>query len=107
MICKDCDYVGRPTYDYPCSRCDITLGSLFCMYEHEEVPTNADKIRAMGDEELADFITQTIIKHINDAFYNLGIPQKVANGSKERAEKECLKWLKQPVEEYYEPNKSK
>jgi hypothetical protein len=65
----------------------------------EKVITNGDRIRDMSDEELADFIARTIIQHINDAFYNLGIPQKVANGSKERAEKECFKWLKQPVGE--------
>lgn len=60
MICKDCDYVGRPTYDYPCSRCDMTVGSQFCMYEHEEVPTNADKIRAMSDEELVALVRALI-----------------------------------------------
>ena len=56
MICSNCDYVGRPTYDYPCSRCDMTLGSPFCMWEHEEVPTNADKIRSMSDKELAEYL---------------------------------------------------
>jgi hypothetical protein len=56
MICRNCDYVGRPTYDYPCSRCDMTAGSQFCMYEHKEKPTNADKIRAMSDEELAKYL---------------------------------------------------
>lgn len=64
MICKDCDYVGRPTYDYPCSRCDMTVGSQFCMYEHEEKPTNADKIRAMNDDELSEFLWQFDIEEV-------------------------------------------
>lgn len=64
MICKDCDYVGRPTYDYPCSRCDMTAGSQFCMYEHKEKPTNADKIRAMNDDELSEFLWQFDIEEV-------------------------------------------
>lgn len=56
MICRDCDYAGRPTYDFPCSRCDMTKGSPFCMWEHEEAPTNADKIRNMSDDELAKYL---------------------------------------------------
>lgn len=52
-ICETCDYANRPPYKFPCSECDKTMGSPFCCYEHEEKPTNADRIRAMSDEELA------------------------------------------------------
>lgn len=52
-ICETCDYANRPPYKSPCSECDKTMGSPFCCYEHEEKPTNADRIRAMSDEELA------------------------------------------------------
>lgn len=68
MICKDCDYVGRPTYDFPCSRCDMTKGSPFCCYEHEEKPTNADRIRAMSNEELARFLLMEVV---NDKCYGI------------------------------------
>lgn len=55
-ICETCDYANRPPYKSPCSECDKTMGSPFCCYEHEEKPTNADRIRAMSDEELAEFL---------------------------------------------------
>lgn len=87
MICKDCDYVGRPTYDYPCSRCDMTVGSQFCMYEHEEKPTNADKIRAMNDDELSEFLWQFDIEEVarEDNYW--------------LTRRKLIKWLKQHVEE--------
>lgn len=56
MICNCCIYSGRPTYDYPCSKCDLVIGSLSCMWKYERTPTNADKIRSMSDEELAKYL---------------------------------------------------
>lgn len=87
MICHDCDYVGRPTYDYPCSRCDMTAGSQFCMYEHEEKPTNADKIRAMSDDELSEFLWQFDIEEVarEDNYW--------------LTRRKLIEWLKQPMEE--------
>lgn len=87
MICKNCDYVGRPTYDYPCSRCDMTVGSQFCMYEHKEAPTNADKIRAMNDEELSEFLWQFDIEEVarEDEYW--------------LTRRKLIEWLKQPAEE--------
>lgn len=86
MICRNCDYAGRPTYDFPCSRCDMTLGSPFCMYEHEEVPTNADKIRAMNDEELSEFLWQFDIEEVarEDNYW--------------LTRRKLCEWLKQPAE---------
>ena len=55
-ICETCDYANRPPYKSPCSECDKTMGSPFCCYEHEEKPTNADRIRAMSDDELAEWL---------------------------------------------------
>ena len=64
----DCSNHGR----------DITfLGDGFkCNYI--PVPTNADRIRAMTDEELADILREFVVKPMQGSF---------------------LKWLKQPVEE--------
>lgn len=87
MICSNCDYVGRPTYDYPCSRCDMTLGSPFCMYEHEEKPTNADKIRAMSDEELSEFLWQFDIEEVAREEEHWLTRRKLTE------------WLMQPVED--------
>ena len=101
MICKDCDYVGRPTYDFPCSRCDMTAGSPFCMYEHEEKPTNGDKIRSMSDEELV-ILVRALLK-VEDcpmpgeldcdecAFKQLCMDLDKYLGRE-------LEWLKQPAE---------
>ena len=88
MICSNCDYVGRPTYDYPCSRCDMTLGSPFCCYEHEEKPTNADKIRSMSDEELATFLWEFDLDEI--------AREENCNWITRRKLEE---WLKQPMED--------
>lgn len=102
MICSNCDYVGRPTYDYPCSRCDMTAGSQFCMYEHKEKPTNADKIRAMSDEELVGLIRALL--RVEDCpmpgdpdcrkcpFKRLCTHYNKYSGRE-------LEWLKQPAEE--------
>ena len=49
--CNTCKYVGRPTYKSPCSECKE-----FSKYEYESKQTNADRIRAMNDEELAKFL---------------------------------------------------
>lgn len=46
--CNICKYAGRPTYKSPCSECKE-----FSKYEYENKKTNADRIRAMSDEELA------------------------------------------------------
>ena len=79
-ICETCDYANRPPYKSPCSECDKTMGSPFCCYEHEEKPTNADRIRAMSDEELAEWMAE-------------------CNAYKENADaSQWLPWLKQPAE---------
>lgn len=79
-ICETCDYANRPPYKSPCSECDKTTGSPFCCYEHEEKPTNADRIRAMSDEELAEWMSE-------------------CNAYGERAEaSQWLPWLQQPAE---------
>ena len=56
MICDDCVYLGRPSYAYPCCKCDMKEWSPLCMYERKQKSTNADRIRAMSDEELTSFV---------------------------------------------------
>lgn len=91
-ICETCDYANRPPYKSPCSECDKTMGSPFCCYEHEEKPTNADRIRAMSDEELARFLAENEweCETYNDC---AKCPRMTDDG--------CVslsKWLKQPAE---------
>ena len=47
--CNICKYAGRRTYKSPCSECKE-----FSKYEYENKKTNADRIRSMTDEELAE-----------------------------------------------------
>ena len=82
--CNICKYAGRPIYKSPCSECKG-----FSKYEYEKLQTNADRIRSMSDEELAEFIKNIKVRAAlckaiknNDAFEEL-----------------CsAEWLKQPAE---------
>ena len=96
-ICETCDYANRPPYKSPCSECDKTMGSPFCCYEHEEKPTNADRIRAMSDEELAQFLADEI-PH-GDCY---GCDLECATFEEDKFNNSCqdafYRWLKQPAE---------
>lgn len=74
--CNICKYAGRPTYKSPCSECKE-----FSKYEYENKKTNADVIRSMNDEELAE---------------NMSDWQCWGGGLDP---KDWLKWLQQPAEE--------
>ena len=82
--CNICKYSGRPIYKSPCSECKG-----FSKYEYEKLQTNADRIRSMSDEELAEFIKNIKVRAAlckavknNDAFEEL-----------------CsAEWLQQPAE---------
>ena len=112
-ICETCDYANRPPYKSPCSECDKTMGSPFCCYEHEEKPTNADRIRAMSDEELAAFMFSMVDcvscqnKLMNNGKLVFGADRKtctdkdyyaMCDGDGRKCERVCLEWLKQPAE---------
>ena len=49
--CSKCKFDGKSTHDFPCNEC------VHNAREHFRPKSNADKIRAMSDEELADFLT--------------------------------------------------
>lgn len=48
--CETCSYVGKSENDYPCSKCTRNASDQW------KPMSNADKIRAMDDEELAEFL---------------------------------------------------
>ena len=48
--CEKCKYNSKAETEYPCNRCVHNATDKF------EPITNADKIRSMSDEELAEFI---------------------------------------------------
>ena len=48
--CETCAYIGKSENDYPCNKCTRNASDKW------KPMTNADKIRAMSDEELAEFL---------------------------------------------------
>ena len=79
--CNICKYAGRPIYKSPCSECKG-----FSKYEYEKKMSNADRIRAMSDFELA--------KEIENAQSGIEI-----KNPKNIDYFDCiLEWLQQPSE---------
>ena len=93
-ICETCDYANRLPCKFPCSECDKTMGSPFCCYEHEEKPTNADRIRAMSDEELAELIVDNYPMYA----WNKEVRHIFFDGPRITHKEAWLQWLKQPAE---------
>jgi hypothetical protein len=60
--------------------------------------TNADRIRGMSDEELAEWMARTQIGAIKDAMNLLRLPYDEPDGLVEVGKTEALEWLKQPAE---------
>ena len=61
--------------------------------------TNADRIRAMSDEELADWVARTQIANVAEALSIANIPWHQTDNIYDETKKECLNWLKQTAEE--------
>ena len=97
MICDTCEYVGRPSYANPCSRCDMKEYSSLCMYEKKVRVTNGDRIRSMSNEKLAKWIAEVIISHAEGSIRKFGISSNVTRESKESIEEGCLEWLQRPI----------
>lgn len=60
--------------------------------------TNGDRIRAMSDEELADWIARTQVSNVAEVLETIGFEWEQPSNLKEGVKKECLEWLKQPAE---------
>ena len=103
-ICKEC-----ANYDH--KNLKHSKVCLNCVTEHykdgtESDPsnwralqqTNADRIRAMSDEELADWLARTQIANVAEALKIAKISYEQEDGLKDEVKKECLEWLKQPAE---------
>ena len=106
MLCDTCVNAGTASYKYPCNCCDMIEGSSRCKYK--KVRTHADRIRAMSDEELAEFFFESTEIEFTVCEYceyfgghTSDTPCKHDMGcclisAKNEAFK---KWLKQPAEE--------
>lgn len=89
---EECEYNGQPD-------CALPDGAQ-CPHGVPTVPpvTNADKIRAMSDEELAE----ELVIEIEGLFPSLVyVPMETGKIyiSRDKAEKEMLEYLQQPAEE--------
>lgn len=78
--CKNCPAFAKCTVTYRGSGC-AALRSTYGVETDPEIITNADRIRAMDDKELTEFLSTKL----NDDFY--GCPDLI------------LQWLQQPAEE--------
>jgi hypothetical protein len=85
--CQICRYAGNPKDKPPCADCKG-----YSKYEYEKPQTNADRIRAMSDDELAEDYCKTLLK----VMQYFGIKN---TGMLEDAVRVRLEWLKQPAEE--------
>ena len=93
--CETCKHYEVESYNEPCNSCRFRDYDVPTKWESpfNKQKTNADRIRAMSDEELADIMSMhTATGACND----WGIPHKKCGGNC----RECIiKWLKQPAEE--------
>lgn len=58
--------------------------------------TNADRIRSMTDEELAEFITP--VKCVDCRLLDCGVEEEMLNGKRRTCQERVLDWLKQEGE---------
>ena len=77
--CNQCKFDGRSTHEFPCNEC------VHNAREHFRPKSNADRIRSMSDEELAEFLT--------------GITDYIQEGYMEKIDYEWAEWLESEVEE--------
>lgn len=52
LRCERCQHEDVSAKKYPCSKCDSVINDLF----EPKKQTNAERIRSMSDEELAEFM---------------------------------------------------
>jgi hypothetical protein len=91
MIMAKCKYKESCGYEFCLDDC--------CPEFEAAVETNADRIRAMSDEELADWLARTQIANVAEALAVAKIPYEPEDGLKDEVAKYCVEWLKQPAEE--------
>ena len=96
LVCYNCGGHGFITTIYESGQTSTICPVCGGIGTHEIQMTNADRIRAMSDEELATFISEIADEcerntECNQHCYGCDIEYCVRES--------CLKWLQQPVEE--------
>ena len=98
--CKGCPAYAKCTVTYRGSACAALRGT-YGIDSDPEIVTNADRIRAMSDEELASEMNQRSISTICDIVCQ-GDCKAIATLNKtcgEVCKEIIMKWLQQPAEE--------
>lgn len=94
--CKNCPAYAKCTVTYRGSACSA-LRSTYGIDTDPELITNADRIRAMSDEELAEFISRIEIGDFGQQVYGKTFCDMC------KGQYECddcrLWWLQQPAKE--------
>ena len=96
LVCYNCGGHGFITATYESGQISYICPVCGGIGTHEIQMTNADRIRAMSDEELATFISEIADEcerntECNQHCYGCDIEYCVRES--------CLKWLQQPAEE--------
>lgn len=101
-ICPRCgkggyiNYIGQSNiYEAKCYNCGyyFAFGELD-LYEEKKPVTNADRIRQMTDEELADYLIRDVEA---EAVRRSG--RHLTAGEIDMAVNDCVSWLKSPVKQ--------
>ena len=66
-------------------------------YEPAQPKTNADRIRTMSNEELAEFITP--VKCVDCRLLDCGVEEEMLNGKRRTCQERVLDWLKQEAKD--------
>ena len=100
LRCEKCKHIDVSAEKYPCSECDYNVNDLF----EPKNQTNADRIRHMSDEELAELLYS--FQNLEDKVKfckNKDVCNDILDDGKEIPDnmcKECLiKWLQSEEEE--------
>ena len=98
--CKKCPAYAKCTVTYRGSACAALRGT-YGIDSDPEIVTNADRIRAMSDEELASEMNQRSISTVCDIVCQ-GDCKAIATLNKtcgDVCKEIIMKWLQQPAEE--------
>jgi hypothetical protein len=96
--CETCKHYEVEAYDEPCVSCRFRDYDVPTKWENPfKQKTNADRIRAMSDEELARWISDMWHGFVSKPWCDFRC-QNCRGGDDYRCEKCALEWLKQPAE---------
>ena len=98
--CETCKHYEVEAYNEPCNSCRIRDHDVPTKWESpfKQQKTNADRIRAMSDEELAVWVTLIRLDTINEMCKEFDVEIEIPIPTAENTADIC-EWLKQPAEE--------